>query len=240
MLHPELRDKMVGSLGLLRRKDVLDASTFAQILFPILVHTPSKTLRALLFRRIVADLRNSNSRSKNHKLNRTVQTVLFNLVTSDRTSARPIWAVKITRELWTRQIWTDERPVEVMREACLGDNEKVVVSAVRFFLGGDKAREDELEDDSSDDGGAGGIASVADLKKLKQSNLHNKKTKKLARRYGRAVDKVKRVERKKSQPQLLNFSALVRASYSRYAVLRFHVLLAPPPTVFANSGSPCV
>ncbi|CAK7271445.1 Severe Depolymerization of Actin [Sporothrix epigloea] len=216
VLHPELRDKIVGSLGLLRRKDILDSPAFAQILFPILVHTPSKTLRTLLFRRIVSDLRNANSRTKNHKLNRTVQTVLFNLVTSERTSARPIWAVKITRELWTRQIWVDERPVEVMREACLGDNEKVVVSAVRFFLGGDKARE-ELEDDSSDDeagqnkyGGVlgGGSGGPVDLKKMKQGSLHSKKTKKMAKRLERAVDKVKKMERKKSQPHMLNFSAL--------------------------------
>ncbi|CAK7215854.1 Severe Depolymerization of Actin [Sporothrix bragantina] len=216
VLHPELRDKIVGSLGLLRRKDILDSPAFAQILFPILVHTPSKTLRTLLFRRIVSDLRNANSRTKNHKLNRTVQTVLFNLVTSDRTSARPIWAVKITRELWTRQIWVDERPVEVMREACLGDNEKVVVSAVRFFLGGDKARE-ELEDDSSDDeagqnkyGGVlgGGSGGPVDLKKMKQGSLHSKKTKKMAKRLERAVDKVKKMERKKGQPHMLNFSAL--------------------------------
>ncbi|CAK7219349.1 Severe Depolymerization of Actin [Sporothrix curviconia] len=216
VLHPELRDKIVGSLGLLRRKDILDSPAFAQILFPILVHTPSKTLRTLLFRRIVSDLRNANSRTKNHKLNRTVQTVLFNLVTSDRTSARPIWAVKITRELWTRQIWVDERPVEVMREACLGDNEKVVVSAVRFFLGADKARE-ELEDDSSDDeagqnkyGGVlgGGSGGPVDLKKMKQGSLHSKKTKKMAKRLERAVDKVKKMERKKGQPHMLNFSAL--------------------------------
>ncbi|CAK7263751.1 Severe Depolymerization of Actin [Sporothrix epigloea] len=216
VLHPELRDKIVGSLGLLRRKDILDSPAFAQILFPILVHTPSKTLRTLLFRRIVSDLRNANSRTKNHKLNRTVQTVLFNLVTSDRTSARPIWAVKITRELWTRQIWVDERPVEVMREACLGDNEKVVVSAVRFFLGSDKARE-ELEDDSSDDeagqnkyGGVlgGGSGGPVDLKKMKQGSLHSKKTKKMAKRLERAVDKVKKMERKKGQPHMLNFSAL--------------------------------
>ncbi|KIH90762.1 protein SDA1 [Sporothrix brasiliensis 5110] len=216
VLHPELRDKIVGSFGLLRRKDILDSPAFARTLFPILVHTPSKTLRTLLFRRIVSDLRNANSRTKNHKLNRTVQTVLFNLVTSDRTSARPIWAVKITRELWTRQIWVDERPVEVMREACLGDNEKVVVSAVRFFLGGDKARE-ELEDDSSDDekgknkyGGVlgGGAGGPVDLQKMKQGSLHSKKTKKTAKRLERAVDKVKKMERKKQQPQMLNFSAL--------------------------------
>ncbi|OAA55795.1 sda1 domain containing protein [Niveomyces insectorum RCEF 264] len=220
VLHPELRDKLVGSLSLLRRKSILDSATLAQTLFPILVHTPSKTLRTLLFGRLVADLRNANSRATDHKLNRTVQTVLYNLVTSsERTSPQPIWAVKITRELWSRRVWTDAKPVDVMREACLSDNEKVVVGAVRFFLGGDKARggaaADDDSDDSSDDenpfgdvfgsgGGGGGI----DLQKIKQRSLHNKKTRKVAKRYEKAVDKIKKMERKKHQPQALNFSAL--------------------------------
>jgi hypothetical protein len=38
--------------------------------------------------------------------------VLFNLVTSDRTSAKGLWAIKITRELWKRQIWTEAKALE--------------------------------------------------------------------------------------------------------------------------------
>lgn len=74
-----------------------------QTLFPILISTPSKTLRALLFQKILSDLRSSNAKTTNHKLNRTMQTVLFNLVSSDRTSSKGVWAVKLTRELWKRR-----------------------------------------------------------------------------------------------------------------------------------------
>lgn len=41
-LETELRDKVVGSLVLLRNKDVIDSSTLLNTLFPILVTTPSK------------------------------------------------------------------------------------------------------------------------------------------------------------------------------------------------------
>ncbi|KAJ3545461.1 hypothetical protein NM208_g2491 [Fusarium decemcellulare] len=150
ILHPELREKIVGSLVLLRRKEVIDSTSVLTTLFPILVSSPSKTLRELLFTKILSDLRNSNTKSINHPLNRTIQTVLYNLVTADRSSPRAIWAIKITREMWKRQLWTDAKPVDVMKEACLSDNEKVVIGAVRFFLGGDKERE-ELEDESSDE-----------------------------------------------------------------------------------------
>ncbi|PHH91736.1 hypothetical protein CDD83_10514 [Cordyceps sp. RAO-2017] len=198
-MHPELREKVVGSLVLLRRKDVIDSAGVLTTLFPILVSSPSKTLRELLFNKILSDLRNSNSKAINHPLNRTIQTVLYNLVTADRASPRAIWAIKLTRELWKRQIWTDAKPVDVMKEACLADNEKVVVGAVRFFLGGDKERE-ELEDESSDDD--------IDLSKVRHQIGINKKSKKQKEAYKKAVGKVKRNERKKSKPHPLNFSAL--------------------------------
>jgi protein SDA1 len=156
-------------------------------------------LRTLLFQKILSDLRTSNSKSKNHRLNRTIQTVLYNLVTADRTSQKALWAVKITRELWKRQIWTESKAVEIMKEASLADNEKVVIGGIRFFLGGDKERE-ELEDESSDE-------EVVDLGRIKHQIGINKKTKKKTKALENAVAIVKRKERKKKQPHPLNFSA---------------------------------
>ncbi|MCJ1401638.1 Severe Depolymerization of Actin [Xylographa trunciseda] len=198
-LESELREKIVGSLVLLRRKDIIDSSVLLHALFPILTSTPSKSLRTLLFQKILSDLRTTNSKTTNHRLNKTIQTVLYNLLVSDRTSAKGIWAVKLTRELWKRQIWTDSKAVEIMKEACLADNEKVVVGGVRFFLGGDKERE-EMEDESSDE-------EAIDLGKLKHQMGINKKSKKKAKAMENAVSMVKRKERKKKQPHPLNFSA---------------------------------
>lgn len=200
ILPPDVREKLVGSLVLLRRKEIISSEYLLTTLFPILVSTPSKSLRAVLYQKIVSDLRNSNSKHTNHPLNRTVQNVLSILITSDKTSPKGVWAVRLTREMWRRQIWTDAKPVQVMKEACLADSEKVIVGGVRFFLGGDKERE-EMEDDSSDD-------EAVDLKKMQHQHGINKKSKKQARQYKSAVEKVKKQERKKSQPHPLNFSAL--------------------------------
>ncbi|KAH7153067.1 SDA1-domain-containing protein [Dactylonectria macrodidyma] len=199
VLHPELREKIAASIMLLRRKEIIDSTTALTTLFPILVSSPSKSMRATLFQKILSDMRNSNTKTINHPLNRTVQAVLFNLVTADRTSPRAIWAIKLTREMWKRQLWTDSKPVDVMKEACLSDNEKVIVGAVRFFLGGDQERED-LEDESSDE--------EVDLSKIKHQIGINKKTNKQKKAYEKALDKVKRSERKKNKPHPLNFSAL--------------------------------
>lgn len=86
-----------------------------------------------------------------------------------------------------------------MKEASLADNEKVVVGGVRFFLGGDKERE-ELDDESSDE-------DAVDMGKLKHQMGINKKSKKKARVLENAMATVKKKERKKKQPHPLNFSA---------------------------------
>ncbi|RYO90773.1 hypothetical protein DL766_001410 [Monosporascus sp. MC13-8B] len=200
VLEPGLREKVVSSLVLLRRKNVIDSSELLTTLFPILISTGSKTLRMLLFQKILSDLRNSNTKAVNHRLNRTMQTVLFNLVTADRSDPKAIWATKIVRELWKRQIWTDARPVEIMKEASLADNEKVAVAGTRYFLGSDQDRE-EADDDSSEDEGV-------DVKKMKHQMLINKKSKKKAKALEKARDKLKRQERRKNAPHPLNFSAL--------------------------------
>ncbi|KAF2259320.1 SDA1-domain-containing protein [Lojkania enalia] len=199
-LETELRDKVVGSLVLLRNKDVIDSPTLLNTLFPILVSTPSRTLRTLLFIKILSDLRSSNAKATNHKLNRTIQTVLYNLLTDDRESSKGIWAVKITREMWKRQIWTDAKAVEIMKEASLADNEKVIIGGVRFFLGGDKEREEAADESSEDDD--------IDMDKLRHQAGINKKTKKKERELKKAKTIVKRRERKKNMPHPLNFSAL--------------------------------
>ncbi|CAI7628483.1 unnamed protein product [Penicillium bialowiezense] len=200
VLETELREKLVGSLVLLKKKEIIDSERLLHTLFPILVSTPSKTLRALLFQKILSELRTANSKTTNHKLNRTMQTVLFNLVTSDRTSAKGLWAIKITRELWKRQIWTEAKAVEVMKEASLSENEKVIIGGVRFFLGGDKEREDLEDEDSDDDVNVG---------QVKHQLTINKKTRKKARVAEKAIKAVRNKEKKRGQQSvMLNFSAL--------------------------------
>ncbi|KAL9043373.1 MAG: hypothetical protein Q9214_003437, partial [Letrouitia sp. 1 TL-2023] len=198
-LEAELREKIVGSLVLLRRKDVIDSSRLLNTIFPILISASSKSLRTLLFQKCISDLRTSNVKTTNHPLNRMFQKTLYNFIASDTSSSKGIWAVKITRELWKRQIWTDSKAVEIMKEASLAENEKLAVSGVRFFLGGDKERE-EQEEESSDE-------EDVDVGKIRHQICINKKTRKKAKMMDTAMAVIKKKERKKKQPHPLNFSA---------------------------------
>ena len=154
-------------------------------LFPILIATHSKSLRALIFQKILSDIRASNAKLTNHKLNRTFQNTLYNLITSDTSSSTGLWAIKFTRDLWKRQIWTDSKAVDIMKEASLANNQKVIVGGVKFFLGGDRERE-ELEDESSEDDNI-------DMNALRHQMGINKKTKKRSRELKKAASTVKKV-----------------------------------------------
>ncbi|KAI1349401.1 SDA1-domain-containing protein [Xylaria sp. FL0043] len=198
-LDPTLREKIVTSLSLLRRKEVIDSAYLLPIFWSLLISTPSKTLRALLYQKIISDVRETNTRAKNHKVNRTLQQALYNLV-MDKSTPKALWAVKVVRDLWRRRVWDDAKPVDIMRQAALSDDPKTVASAVKFFLGSDKERE-EFEDESSDE-------EAVDIRKVRHQVGINKKSKKSKKVLEKATEKVKRQERKKNANQQLNFSAL--------------------------------
>ena len=90
-----------------------------------------------------------------------------------------------------------------MEMAALSDNEKVIVGGVRFFLGGDKEREEQEDEGSSDEEGDN-----INMGALRHQAGINKKTKKREKDLKRAAATVKRKEKKKNAPHPLNFSAL--------------------------------
>lgn len=232
VLNHDLREKLVQSLVMLRNKDVIPSTTLLKTLFPILTTTQSKALRAQIYSTITSDLRNSNAKLKNHKLNKTVQAVLFGLVEAgkdDANSTTGLWAVKLTRELWKRRVWDDARTVEIMKEASLSANAKVMSGGTRFFLGVDQEIEDG--DDSGDEG--------VDIGQAKHQAGINKKTNKKKKQLEKAYAQLKKVrfnfkcfpfilvsllsllstERKKQEqapsPQLLGTSSSSRSSRLR-------------------------
>lgn len=220
-LEAELRDKIVGSLVLLRRKELIDSNILLNTLWPLLISTRSKTLRALLFQKILSELRTSNAKATNHKLNRSMQTTCYNLVALEPASSKGLWAVKLTRELWKKQIWTDAKAVSIMEAAGLSQDAKVVTSGVRFFLGGDQERAEAAEEDSDDE-------EDLDMGKLRHQAGINKKTLKRDRELKAAAAKVKRKERKKKASHPLNFSALhLLNDPQTFAEKLFHQHLQP-------------
>jgi hypothetical protein len=104
-------------------------SSLLKTLFPLLPRTTSSSLRAIIRKTILTDIKTANQRTKNHKLNRAVQAMLFGMVergmggtvmgdkgklrSNPSTSVEGLsssgdeamWAMVLTKELWKKGIW---------------------------------------------------------------------------------------------------------------------------------------
>lgn len=207
-LTPDLREKIIQCLVMLRNKDVITAESLIQTIFPLLTAYSSgtnvagqnaKALRRQVYSTLISLLKSVNTGSKNQKLNRSTQALLFNLL--EQKDSQGIWATKLTRELWRRGIWDDSRTVEIMTQATLHPDSKVAYSGVKFFLGADKERDDAMEDDESDEDGF-------DMSALKHKMQINKKTSKRGKKLEQAVKSMKKKNSAKHSATYLNFSAI--------------------------------
>lgn len=207
-LDHELREKIVQCLVMLRNKDIITAEYLIKTLFPLLFAYSSnsvngagyhsKALRNQIYTALVSLLKSCNTGAKNQKLNRTTQALLFNLL--DQKDGNGVWATKLTRELWRRGIWDDSRTVELMTQACLHPDAKVVISGVKFFLGADKEREAEFEENSDDDD--------LDPEALRHKMQVNKKNSKRSKKLDAALKTMKKKNSNKHSATYLNFSAI--------------------------------
>lgn len=200
------------------------------MLFPLLSITTSPNLRSFILKTILGDIKNANLKTKNHKLNRMVQGLLFAMIergidheaerlgTGVKPSRRAggtgdhkivgareaMWAVKIAAELWRKNVWRDSRTVSIVEKACFHPDTKVQSAAIHFFLVTPEAG--KAEDDSDDDGDEG-----PDIKTVKHRQEINKKRKSTERR---AKKDIKNANQKRRQREIaakepsVNFSAL--------------------------------
>ena len=166
-LHPDVRAKLYQALILLRNKSVLDPLILIRLSFK-LFSVPDKTLRTSLCEYIINDIKTINLNKNNDKLNRNIQALLYNIVSTENSiSARK--TVQILSDLYRKRVWTDVRTVNVIASACTSPITRVYVSAINFFLGiENKMYEDEEEDESN-------------AKKEVVFHIHSKKTRKRLR-----------------------------------------------------------
>lgn len=104
-------------------------------------------------------------------------------------------SLNVMIELYKRRIWNDDKTVNVIAEACLNDNPKIIVSACKFFLLLDYDHDTDNEDSSDEEGG--------DKIKLLKQRKGSKMTK---NREGRLDKAIKVVKRKQKRRALVKFA----------------------------------
>lgn len=186
-------------------------------LFPLLSILTSGTLRSSIRKTILTDIKTANAKTKNHKLNRMVQALLFGMVERgmgadaegskvkgkgkvEAKGGEAMWAVVLVKELWRKGIWNDPKSVAIVALACHHPNTKVQSAAIHFFLGSENEDEDDSEPEEE----------APNLRKLQHQRQINKKTKgrdtQMKRLHKVSVDK-RKDKAEKAQVQV-NFPAL--------------------------------
>ena len=232
VLEPALRQSLVRALILLRNRHQLAPTALLPLLFR-LFRVQDKALRQLLFRHITSDIKNSNKKQRNDRLNRAVQNFMYRCgrgaggggvgvgvggvcggdgwMVGGRDSARR-WALRtmgcaplhgaappdavalnsraynhspallppppaplshrprsviqdehegaakkglaVLTEMWRRRVWRDARTVNVIAAAAQHRSSRIMLAALKFFLGQDAA--DAAAGAKGDDGAASG------------------------------------------------------------------------------------
>ncbi|KIM87693.1 hypothetical protein PILCRDRAFT_815270 [Piloderma croceum F 1598] len=221
-LTPDTRKTLVQNLVMLRNKNVITSIELLKSLFPLLPRMTSSTLRVFIRKTILSDIRSANIRSKNHKLNRAVQAMLFGMIergmdgevqgdkgklrtmsgpTSDGTAnsgEEAMWAVILTKELWRKGIWTDTKPVSIVALGCFHPIMKVQSASIHFFLGSDEEKRDS--DDEEED--------VPDVRALHHRREINKKTRSGDKKLQKMLNAAKKKHHRKPDVSSANFPAL--------------------------------
>jgi len=104
-----------------------------------------------VFRHIIADIKGANKKAKNERFNRSIQNFMYNVI-DDEHEGTAKRGLSVLIEMWRRGIWRDTRTANVIASATYNKSSRIMLGAVKFFLGQD-AEEDNDSDDEDDDRG---------------------------------------------------------------------------------------
>ncbi|KCV67702.1 hypothetical protein H696_05810 [Fonticula alba] len=194
ILAPPVRRVMVQALILLRNKNLISSVQILELFFK-LFRCKDKALRSMLFTHIVTDIRQQNDQRRNNQLNRVLQNYMYTMI-EDRDDTAATKSLEIMIALYKKNVWNDEKTVNIIANACLSSRPKVATIALHFFLSSDE--EPEKEDDDDED---------IDLRAVQFRNRVTKKTKKKATQLKRAKATMLKRNRRKNRAETFNFSA---------------------------------
>lgn len=197
-LDPEMRMTFCRALILLRNKSLLQPTDLLELFFNLL-RCQDKSLRVFLKNHIIQDIKNTNAKRKDAKLNSTLQNFMFTMLKdSNLIAAKTSLDVMVT--LYKKNIWNDAKTVNAIATACFHKATKVLATALNFFLGSD---EEEKKEDSSSESEPEGPS----IQEIIMAHRVNKKS----RKRKRMLDKSKQARKKQkkdNKAQVFNFSAL--------------------------------
>ena len=143
LLEPSLRRSLTGALILLHNRGSCALNEILPLFFKMF-RVQDKQLRTLVFKHVVASVKRANKTKRDEALNRSVQSFLQSALRDENVAAAKK-ALAVLTELYRRNVWTDARTVNLVADATKHASPKILVAALKFFLGQDEAAEAAAE-----------------------------------------------------------------------------------------------
>jgi protein SDA1 len=134
---------------------------------------------------ILADIQKLNKKTKNTAINRSLQNFMYSML-SDTFRIAAKKSLDIMIQLYRKGVWNDDKTVNVISTACFVQDTKMVVAALKFFLGVENDEDEEQQSIKQKENAKDKSTMIRDLR-FKHSNLHSKKTRKKDKMYKKAV-----------------------------------------------------
>ncbi|OWF43788.1 protein SDA1 homolog [Mizuhopecten yessoensis] len=203
VLDKTMRMTFCKALILLRNKSLIPATGVLELFFE-LFRCQDKLLRKTLYSYIVSDIKNVNFKHKNAKLNTTLQNFMYTMLKDNNAIAAKM-SLSVMIELYRRNIWNDTKTVNVIATACFSKVTKILVTALKFFIGNEEG--EKAESDSEDEYDKKKEKARKTSKELILGNRVAKKTKKRQKKLERALQAMKKFK-KKHKSESFNVTAL--------------------------------
>lgn len=150
-MNPTNRKALVGLLGILRSKNLIDEKLVIPLFFKLLA-CHDKLLRSILHGHIISDLRRIQNSSKRH-----LQSFLFSSLTnSNEKYVKRILFVLI--DLFRKSIWNDPKSANIIASTCFHESTSIAIIAAKFLLdsnvrniGDDDDDDDYFDDDEAEE-----------------------------------------------------------------------------------------
>ncbi|XP_037070203.1 LOW QUALITY PROTEIN: protein SDA1 homolog [Pollicipes pollicipes] len=197
VIDADMRMTFCKALILLRNKNLLAPTALLELFFELL-RCQDKGLRDFLQGHIVSDIKNVNAKRKNMKLNTTLQNFMYGMLRDSHVKAAKI-AMDVMIDLYKKGVWNDQKTVNVITTALFSKTTKVMVTALKFFLGKDE--DEESSDSESED-------ETTAAKAVISSSNFGRKTRKKKKSLEKARALTKKSKKKKKTGESFNFSAL--------------------------------
>lgn len=209
LLEHSTRLVLVKALILMRNKNVLSADELLPVLFTLFpIH--DKSMRQLMSRHISADIKGANKKGRNEQFNRKIQNILLPILEQeDDVCAKR--ALSLFTDMWRRQIWRDAKTANAIALAIFHPSSRVMLGALKFFLGQDSHSGEGSDSESDSDDDAGHTMAVQPSKEQMYKAFHKgtlSSKKKKQKKLKRAMNAVKKHQKREHAQKSETFAAI--------------------------------